>query len=144
MYLWISFLMLTELARINIKILLLLTRKSSCLTARGVSPAAHPVRGVCCPGGGGVPPARTRKGGTTQQGLGEGVPPSPDQDRGYPPGREPGIRCWGTPWKGPGTRGWTRDLGPPVDRHMPVKTLHSRRTTYAGGKKCSQSNTTAY
>ena len=24
-------------------------------------------------------------------------------------------------------------LHPPVDRHMPVKTLPSRRTTYAGG-----------
>ena len=96
--------MMTEFTRINIKILLLLTRKSSCLTARGVSPGAYPIRVVCCPGGGGggFPPARTRKGCTTQQGLGEGVPPTQTRiggttqekdlgsEVGVPPGKDLG------------------------------------------------------
>ena len=51
------------------------TRKSSCMSARGVPPAAYPVRGVCCWGGGGLllswfcPPPSPRLG------PGQVVPP---------------------------------------------------------------------
>ena len=49
-----------------------------------------------------------------------------------------GASHWGTPQKGHGTSGsimgWRWGTPIDVDRHTPVKTVPSRRTTYAGGK----------
>ena len=66
------------------------TRKSSCVTARGIPPAAYPVYSVLCPGGGEGGRGRVveRRGGEV-----EGVPcPGLDLGEGYPcPGPGPGV-----------------------------------------------------
>ena len=61
---------------------------------------------------------------------------------GYPPGGVPGTPGGVYPVRYPpggGTRSGTPPGGglgtPPVDRQTPVKTVPSRRTTYAGGNK---------
>ena len=97
---------------------------------------------------GGYPDLGTPPGGTQIW-----VPPSPPGGSRYPPGgsgyplggsgyppRGGGTRTWVPPggWvrvpPGGGTRTW---VPPPVDRQTPVKTVPSRRTTYAGGNKRS-------
>ena len=53
------------------------------------------------------------------------------------PWKEPGTSHWGPPWKGHGTSesimGWRWGTPLGVNRQMPVKTVPSLRTTYAGG-----------
>ena len=110
----------------------LYTRKSSCVTARGIPPAAYPALALLSRGaarGGGYPSPNWGGGGT------------PVPARGYPSLRKdlgPETRertwNWGTPKKGPGTRERTWDWGTPLwtDRLTSVKTLPSRRTTCAG------------
>ena len=97
------------------------------MTARGVPPETYPVRGMCCVRGEGevgYPDLRHDWGSPSlRKNLGPetGAPPPP-------------------PKKGPGTRGregnWNQRLGYPLPP-TPVedmKTLPSRRTSYAGGK----------
>ena len=87
-------------------------------------------------------------------GTRSGTPPPGGS--GYPPGRgvpgqvhPPGGGTWsGTPGGCPGTPpggypvrypprgGYPDPPSPPVDRQTPVKTVPSRRTTYAGGNNC--------
>ena len=109
------------------------TRKSSCVTARGVPPAAYPVRGWCVllgrrgyplfwswswSGGRGYPElgyplplARTRTGYPFRQDQDRGTPSGQDQDRGLLPLE----RTWDQGLqKGPGTRDW--DIPPPPPR----------------------------
>ena len=71
------------------------TRKSSCVTARGVPPVAYPVHGVCCPEGG-------WGGGTSDLGPDRGTP-SPleriwDQRKGRDPPPSPSVNRQ-TNWK---------------------------------------------
>ena len=96
------------------------------------------------PGGPGTPRGGTRSGtpqggpgiprGGTQSGTPRGVwvPPAPGGVPGQVPPRG-GTRS-GTPRGGT----WTPPP-PPVDRQTPVKTVPSRRTTYAGGNKTFRS-----
>ena len=125
------------------------TRKSSCVNARGIPTAAYQVlhlrwgtpspssRGTPWPGPMGMyptPPSPARSDGGCTQG---GVPPGQVQQGGgylrqVPPPAGPG---WGTPLR----LDLARVLPPSgVDRQddgqTRVKTLPSRRTTYAVGK----------
>ena len=62
------------------------------------------------------------------QDLGQDFGQDQWQDKRVPPGEDMG------PEAGKGT--WDQRLEyPPVDRHTPVETVPSRRTTYAGGNK---------
>ena len=120
------------------------------MNVRGVPPAAYPVCAVCCVGGGGGwYPVLVLTGG---RGVGTlscswagkrvplswGTPPLPqewtwDQKLGYP--------IPPSPQKGTENRGQGRNLGPEAMEYpLPpladeLKTLPSRRPTYAGGKK---------
>ena len=121
-----------------------MTRKSSCVNARGIPTAAYQVLHlfpeVGYPSGRGIPPARSDGGGGGVREV--GYPPS----MGYPPvrsdqgGTQGGVlpRQGVPPQAGPGpgrgtpprcgqTDGW-------MDGQTRVKTLPSRRTTYAVGK----------
>ena len=85
-------------------------------------PPHHPdlARVPPTPGMGYLPPSRPVRG----------TPPHPRPGMGYPtPSSRPG---WGTP---PPTQTWDGVPPPPtnVNRQTPVKTVPSRRTTYAGG-----------
>ena len=120
----------------------------------GTPPGGYPVRyppggsgydprGVRVPPGGvpgQVPPRGGTRSGTPPGGYPVRYPPwgglgTPPGGSGYPPG---GVRV--PPQGGPGTppgeggRGYPDPPSPPVDRQTPVKTVPSRRTTYAGGK----------
>ena len=80
---------------------------------------------------GGYPDLGTPPGGypdlSTPPGGGPGTPPG---GSGYPPRLPHGIL-------GNVTKHYGIWVPPPVDRQTPVKTVSSRRTTYAGGNKCS-------
>ena len=124
--------------------------QSSCMNARGISPAPHnhPVPVLAGKGGG-----RGRDGGVGRRRVplsclagGRVCPEGRGGDgRGYlvpvGGGRE-GRESIPILARGRGGEGgggvpvlvWDTTL-PPVDRHTPVKTVLSRRTTYAGGKK---------
>ena len=99
---------------------------------RGGTRSGTPPRGVSgqVPPGSGYPP-----GGVPSQvppgGVPGQVPPrgGPGTPQGYPVRYPPGGTRSGTP-PGEGTR---TPPPPPVDRQTPVKTVPSRRTTYAGG-----------
>ena len=107
----------------------MLTRKSSRMNARAIPPEVHQISHPLSYTGGGCTPSKA--GGT------------PSLDREVP------IPGWGTPsWPGWGTSSPLLDLTgvppprrdqgpvtwvpPGVDRHTPLKTVPSRRTTYAG------------
>ena len=107
----------------------LITRKSSCVTARGVPPGAYPVHVMCCPRGWGrggageeerVPFYWSWLGeGRTTTWLGYPLPPEKTWDQRLEKG--PRTRDWGTPmertWdrrleKGPRTTDWGSPLSP--------------------------------
>ena len=105
------------------------TRKSSSFeTARDVSPAAYPIRNLCCPGGGGGYPvlvlATGREGGGYPV-LGPywGTPPSSGKDLG-PETRE-ASRGHGVPPPSP-SPSWTEKKKP--------ENITFPRTSYADGK----------
>ena len=92
----------------------------------------------CCPTW--VPP----RGGTQSPpgGTQSGTPPGgyPDPPRGVPggvPGQVP-PSLGGYLDPPPPGGGYPDPPSPPVDRQTPVKTVPSRRTTYAGGNKAEE------
>ena len=118
----------------NINQSILLKRRSSCVTSRGIPPTAYPVRGMCCLRGNVVPFVLVLAGGrgTTCPDSGQDTWKGPGTRGWIPPSPCLPERTWHqrlrylwrgtpTPQKGPGTRGWRRNLGPetgvpPVDR----------------------------
>ena len=124
-----------------------ITRKSSCVTARGAPSAAHPVHSLSCPGRGYPCPGPVQGGGVClscsclgRRGGGEdwgggGTPVMiltrvhpfpPDRIRaGVPlPQKGPGTRDWGTPLPGPETS----DQGYP----LPIVDRQSQNITFLG------------
>ena len=97
-----------------------------------------------CVNAGGIPPASHNRPGPVRPGRGgEGTPPpvslpSPWLGQGYPPLPPPGQNRGTLPL--PQKRTSDKRLGYPLPpllcwRHIPVKTVPSRRTTYAGGNE---------
>ena len=91
----------------------------------GYPPGGYPVR---YPPGGYLDPPWGVPGLVPPPG---GVYPDP------PPGGVPGQVPWGGTQSGTPPGGYPDPPSPPMDRQTPVKTVPSRRTTYAGGNKCS-------
>ena len=99
------------------------TKKCSCMTARGVTPAAYPVCGMCCLG----------RGWESEEGWGY---PDLGPDWGPPP-RLPGKGLGPDAGKGPGTRDWGT-CPPPQWTDRQTENITLSRTSHAGGNNSSR------